>query len=223
MGAAKLFNLMRHITFLFCLAILFTACTGNMTSKTSTEDKPKEKQSFDSVCTVNLKIKDYSARGNVSVEYFVENNNSAEPAKFTNEYQGFDLTSDLAPSNDKIEVISDSTILFNKHVLNKKTDSSGNVFYIWEEFKDDLKLEKSAVKLVRKENVVHVYAYFISFENDRGGTYKQFKDLYKKNLKAQQEKDNAEILRQEKTGSTPKELYLNNFFATLVTTEYTIE
>ena len=210
-----------YITYLFSLVILFSACTG--TSKTSFQEEPKEKQSFDSIGIVNLKIKDYSARGNVSVEYFEENNSSAEPTKFTNDYQGLDLTSELIPSNGKIEVTSDSTILFNEHVLNKKIDAKGDVFYVWEEFKDDLKLEKTAVKLVRKENSVLVYAYFISFDNKRGATYKQFKEVYQKNLKAQQENDNAEMLRQKKNGSTPKDLYLNNFFATLITSEYTIE
>lgn len=211
---------MKTRIFLFLLIpVLFFSCAGN----TDTMTQKKEEQSFDSTGVVKLNIKDYSVRGDVPVEYLEEHLGAAEPASLTSDYVGFDLSGDVTINNTDINVTSDSTITFNDHIHTKMMDPNGNVYYYYEKFEDDLKLAKVASKIVRKNNDVIVTGYIIKFENDMGGTFKQFKKLYSDNLKAQLENNKAEMLRQEKQGSTPKDLYENNFKVIFTRIEYTLE
>lgn len=204
---------------LFLIPVLFFSCVGN----TDTMTQKKEKQSFDSTGVVKLNIKDYSVRGSVPVEYLEEHLGAAEPAALTSDYMGFDLSGDVTINNTDINVTSDSTITFNDHIHAKMTDPNGNVYFYYEKFEDDLKLAKVASKIVRKNNDIIVTGYIIKFENDMGGTFKQFKKLYSDNLKAQLENNKAEMLRQEKQGSTPKDLYEHNYKVIFTRIEYTLE
>ena len=207
----------RLVLLFFVLAFL-CFCVGCVRVVT----KMDWKQTFDSTGVVKLIIKDYTVRGDVPAYCFDERLGFAVPAS-TDGIAGIDLSGEATINSSEINVTSDSTIIYNGHMHSKITDPNGNVFYYYEELKDDLKLAKFATKIVREDDNVIVTSYIISFDNKKGGTFEQFKKLYTDNLKAEQENNKAEILRQQKQGSTPKDLYENNYKVNFTEVEYTLD
>ena len=214
---------MRYISFLLCFSIILSACTGH---GSFSKENNGPRQSFDTVGSINLLIKDYDAKGDIILAggNFLENKDNAEPvdSEFGSMTYMLDLTSNVSMPDTKIQVTSDSTIVFNEHTLVKHIDKEGKAYYFWEEYTDELNLAKTAIKLVRNDSIIKTYSYFFAFK-DINGTFEQFKKVYKESLAIEQGSDNAKKVKQQKTGATTKDLFEQNYMATLVTAEYAIE
>lgn len=172
----------KHVLFLFFIIIL-SACTA----------KQKEIQTFEPVGSQkNLLFQNHSAKSGTKVSNFDENNNSASlPAIKFGDKDGHDFTHILRIQKSHISVTSDSTIRFNDdpHELIMRTDSLGNIYYINEEFTDSLGLEKSVIKIVRKNEDIYVFTYSITYYKESGPSNSYIVDIYNRYQKAKKEND----------------------------------
>ncbi len=206
---------MRNFILFVFIIVFISACTGS-------KDSQKEIQTFDSSDTIdNLLFQYHYARGGTKVKYFEENDSTADFPKISHsDPDGYDFTHLLKIEKSKIIVTSDSTIRFNNdtHELIKRTDSKGNAYYMNEEYTDSLKLGKSVIKIIRKNDIVWVFMYGIDYSKELGFPYGYTLDLYSRLQKAKENNDSSRVFLENRF----KEVYEDSYVVSFIEEKFLI-